>query len=101
RQWLDQQQSQQKKEVKKTVKPTIKPSAEKTKKKLSYKERKEMEQLEGELAALEAEKDRIVTQMNGETTDHEQLAAWAEEIEAITQTIEAKEMRWLLLSEMA
>ncbi|MGD1842453.1 MAG: ABC-F family ATP-binding cassette domain-containing protein [Thermonemataceae bacterium] len=101
RQWLDQQQSQQKKETKKTVKSTTKPSPEKTKKKLSYKEKKEMEQLEGELAALEDEKARIITQMNGETTDHEQLAAWAEQVEAITQTIEAKEMRWLLLSEMA
>jgi ATP-binding cassette subfamily F protein uup len=75
------------------------PSA--NKRKASYQEKKEYEQLEQQLAQLEARKTELTEVMNaGTTTDHAQLTAWASELEGINQELEEKEMRWLELAEL-
>jgi ATP-binding cassette subfamily F protein uup len=69
--------------------------------KLSFKEQKELEDLEKEMAKLEAEKDALIQQLNDGSEDFQLLADWAKNIESIKNTLEEKELRWLELSERA
>jgi len=69
--------------------------------KLSFKEQKEFEDLEKEMAKLEAEKEVLIEKLNGGSEDFQLLANWAKEIEALKNTLEEKELRWLELSERA
>ncbi|MDT8887512.1 ABC-F family ATP-binding cassette domain-containing protein [Aquirufa regiilacus] len=69
--------------------------------KLSFKEQKEFEDLEKEMAKLEAEKEALIEQLNGGSEDFQLLADWAKEIEVLKNTLEEKELRWLELSERA
>ena len=79
--------------------PTANGSANGTKKKLSFKEIREYETLEGEIESLEQRKADVVALLNG-GGHHEQLTAWAHEIEQIDQTIAQKSDRWLELAEL-
>lgn len=72
----------------------------KERKKLSFKEQREFEQLEGEIPQLEEKKASLIEQMNTET-DHEKLMEISSNLEAITEELDEKELRWLELSEMA
>ncbi len=67
--------------------------------KLSFKEQKEFEDLEKEMAKLEAEKEALIEKLNGGSDDFQLLANWAKEIEVLKNTLEEKELRWLELSE--
>ena len=69
------------------------------KEKLNFKEKREMEQLEDEMPALEEKKETLVNQLNEGIADHEELMRISKEIEQITEELEEKEMRWLELSE--
>lgn len=69
--------------------------------KLSFKEQKEFDDLEKEMAKLEAEKEALIEQLNGGSEDFQLLADWAKEIEVLKNTLEEKELRWLELSERA
>lgn len=69
--------------------------------KLSFKEQKEFEDLEKEMAKLETEKEALIEKLNGGSEDFQLLANWAKEIEALKNTLEEKELRWLELSERA
>lgn len=79
--------------------PEIVPAAT-GKRKLSYKEQKEMEQLEADIAKMEKTKAQLVESLNNGGT-HEELAKWALQIEEINDSQVNKEMRWLELSENA
>ncbi|MGJ1198253.1 ABC-F family ATP-binding cassette domain-containing protein [Sphingobacterium spiritivorum] len=70
------------------------------KKKLSYKEQKEYEDLEKEVTSLE---QQIVekTEVLSSTTDHIQLVEIAEAIKTLESKLEEKTERWLLLAELA
>jgi ATP-binding cassette subfamily F protein uup len=70
------------------------------KKKMSYKEQKELENLDKEIPALEAKKAALESEL-AQTTHHETLQKLASELEKLTNTLEEKGMRWLELSEMA
>ncbi|MBF9255356.1 ABC-F family ATP-binding cassette domain-containing protein [Pontibacter sp. 172403-2] len=71
------------------------------KRKATYAEKKEYEQLEEEISQLETRKTTLIDTMNaGGTSDHEQLAAWAIELKSINQQLEEKEFRWLELAEL-
>lgn len=72
-----------------------------TARKLSFKEKKEYEQLEKEINALEEHKQALIARLNSGTEDHVQLTAWSLEIETTTQLIEEKSDRWLELAEFA
>ena len=69
-------------------------------KKLSYKEQRELEQLEAEIPQLEAEKSALEAQLSVGTLSHEELSSAATRIGEIINTLEEKEMRWLELSEI-
>lgn len=81
-------------------------SKEKTKKekstttKMSFKEKTEYEELEGEIDKLESQKLVLMEKLNQGDGSFEELATWSKEIELIISQIEEKEMRWLELSEM-
>jgi ATP-binding cassette subfamily F protein uup len=69
------------------------------KKKLSYKEQRELEQIDLKLPQLEAQKDALQTLMNAGSADHQVLLNWAQELEQIQLEIDELSERWLILSE--
>ena len=69
------------------------------KKKLSYKEQKEFEQLEKDLEALAAEKTDLEAKLSSGTMPFDQLQAASERIGQIMELTDEKELRWLELSE--
>ena len=68
------------------------------KKKLSFKEQKEYDDLGKLIQQLEAKKVTLTEQLNGGGS-YEDLANWAKEIEKITAELDEKELRWLEISE--
>ncbi|MBQ3212402.1 MAG: ABC-F family ATP-binding cassette domain-containing protein [Alistipes sp.] len=81
-------------------KPQPTTSATPARRKLSYKEQRELEQLEVELPQLESEKTALEEKLSSGTLSHEELSAAAARIGEIINQIEEKEMRWLELSEI-
>ncbi|MBR1433608.1 MAG: ABC-F family ATP-binding cassette domain-containing protein [Bacteroidales bacterium] len=71
------------------------------KRKLSYKERKEMESLEAELEALSAEKEELSGKISAGTLPYSELQAASERYAEVSDLIDSKELRWLELSELA
>jgi len=78
--------------------PVANGSANGTRKKLSFKEIREYESLEGEIESLEQRKV-VITALLSDGGHHGQLTEWAREIEHIEQTIAQKSDRWLSLAE--
>jgi ABC transport system ATP-binding/permease protein len=69
------------------------------KKKLSFKEIREYESLEGQIADLEQQKEATVAKLNA-GGHHEELTTWARQIEEIDGFIAQKTDRWLALAEL-
>jgi ATP-binding cassette subfamily F protein uup len=67
--------------------------------KLSFKEKRELEQLTEEIEALEREKAAIVDQLSGGETDHRALLELSNKIRTLDQEIEVRTDRWIELSE--
>jgi ABC transport system ATP-binding/permease protein len=74
------------------------PVVQATKKKLSFKEQKEYDDLEKTMPTLEKKKAELTKRLN-EGGSYEDLTAWAKEIESLTEQLDEMEMRWLELSE--
>ena len=74
------------------------PVIQATKKKLSFKEQKEYDDLEKKMPSIEKKKAELTTRLN-EGGSYEDLAAWAKEIENLSNQLDAMELRWLELSE--
>ncbi len=68
-------------------------------KKLSFKEKRELEQLDMDIPKLEAEKSRLEQEMSTGVMEYEALQQAAERIQRINSELEEKELRWLELSE--
>lgn len=101
-------QDQLEKEAEAARQPKQAPAPEKNnrpqneqKKKLSFKERREFEELEEEIPALEAEKAELETVMSSGTLSNDELMAKSERIAKVIEEIDEKTMRWLELSELA
>lgn len=82
-----------------------KPSSEgktktETKRKLSFKEQREMEQLEKDLSSLAEEKAGLESVLASGTKDYAALQAASSRIGEILSLTDEKEMRWLELSEI-
>lgn len=77
----------------------IKSVTAKEKKKLSFNEKREFEQLEKDMPALEKEKAEITEKLGTPDLPYEELQKLSNRITEITQLLEEKEMRWLELSE--
>jgi ABC transport system ATP-binding/permease protein len=71
------------------------------KKQLSYKEKKEFESLEHEIARLTLEKQTITGQLNSGDAPFDELQRLSIRIGEIGQLLDDKELRWLELSEIA
>ncbi len=72
-----------------------------TKRKLTFKERKEYEGLEEEIMMLEEEKSTLEQEMSSGTLDNDTLLKKAARIEIVMGLIEEKTDRWIELSEFA
>jgi ATP-binding cassette subfamily F protein uup len=70
------------------------------KKKLSYKEQKEYEQLERDIEVLEQQKTTLENEINSGITDFEQLQKLSEQIKTLMETIDEKTLRWMELEEL-
>ena len=72
-----------------------------TKRKLTFKERKEYENLEAEIMELETEKATLEQEMSSGTLDNGTLVEKSMRIQDVIALIDEKSMRWLELSEFA
>ena len=70
------------------------------KRKMSFKEKHELEQLTEEIEKLEKEKLALENKLNEGGLPYNELTNFAFEIEKITTQLEENELRWLELSEM-
>lgn len=70
------------------------------KKKLSFKERREMEMLEQEIAALEEEKKKIEEALCSGTLTVDELTDKSKRLPQLNDELDEKTMRWLELSEI-
>ena len=70
-----------------------------TKPKLSWKEQRELEQVEQEIETLEARKAEVESAINTIGSDYGRLASLSAELEAVVEALDSAEFRWLELSE--
>jgi ATP-binding cassette subfamily F protein uup len=73
--------------------------AQEAKRKASFKEKREYEELEKEIAALEARRTELETLLSGGKGTNEDFMKWSQELETVKNGIESKTDRWLELSE--
>ncbi len=71
-----------------------------SKKRLSYKDKREFELLEKEIANLTGEKEAINKKFNDGNLPYEELQQLSQRIGEISSLLDSKELRWLELSEM-
>lgn len=100
RDWLKEQKAAESREV--TVKTTTDTPARNEKqraRRLSFKERKELEALTAEIDALTAEKSELESLFNSGQTIND-IADKAKRYDELKELLDEKEMRWLELSEI-
>ncbi|TAD93227.1 MAG: ABC transporter ATP-binding protein, partial [Bacteroidetes bacterium] len=94
------EQAQREKDKSKQPLPTQAPQTQaSTKRKLSFKEQKEYETLEAEIANLERQKEEMTTLMNSGSLEYSAIAEKAQQIQKMTAEVEQKTARWLELAE--
>ena len=71
------------------------------KKQLSFKEKREFEILEIEIAALTKEKEFVTHRLNSGNAPFEELQQLSNRIGEVARLLDEKELRWLELSEIA
>ena len=70
-----------------------------SKRKLSFKEQRELEEIERDLASLSAERTTLESELSAGNADYSRLTEISEHIEQIIALIDEKEIRWLELNE--
>ena len=70
-----------------------------SKRKLSYKEQRELEQIEADLATHSAERAELEAELSSGTLPYDRITAISKRIEELVSLIDEKEMRWLELNE--
>lgn len=78
---------------------TINQQQPSTKKKLSFKEQRELETIEKEMPQLEEKRQKILDELNNES-DYEKISKLSSELESLSGKLEEHEMRWLELQEI-
>lgn len=107
REWKEEQDAIRKQEeaaaLKKLETPIEKPRKEENaaKRRLTFKERKEFEELDAEIPRLEAEKKELEESMSSGTLSPDELIRQSERISQLIDELDEKGMRWLELSEFA
>ncbi|GAB2700959.1 ABC-F family ATP-binding cassette domain-containing protein [Mucilaginibacter koreensis] len=71
------------------------------KSKLSFKETKELETLETEIAALENQVKQLTSELNSGNGDYEKISNLSKQIESLTAALDKKSMRWMELTELS
>lgn len=74
------------------------PKTQAPKKKLSFKEQRELETIEKEIPEFEGKRATILEQLNNET-DYEKISKLSAELESLAEKLENHEMRWLELQD--
>ncbi|MFT3844444.1 MAG: ABC-F family ATP-binding cassette domain-containing protein [Lacibacter sp.] len=97
-------QKEQEKQEAETKEPEIKKAVPQTpsievKKRFSFKEKREFEQLQKEIEELTTEKETITQKLNSGSLSFEELQTFSNRIGEVTSLLDEKEMRWLELSE--
>ena len=103
RDWKDEQERQDRLQQKQTPKPrreVVKSRPKNEKRKLSYKERRELEQLEHDIEALEEEKKTLEQALCSGTLSVEELTEMSKRLPQVSDEIETKTLRWMELSEL-
>ena len=100
REYLEEKNKEEKREqaAQKQEARAEKPTAER-KKKRTYKEQQEYEQLAKDIEALETEKKELTARLE-QQLDYQELEKIGNRISEITELIDEKEMRWLELDEI-
>jgi len=93
------EEEKRKKEIKTEIKVPTKQVKEKERK-LTFNEKKELEQLEKDIEGLETEKVMINDELNSGLLDSSQLHDKSIQYVAIIKLLEEKELRWMDLSEI-
>lgn len=70
-----------------------------SKRKLTFKEQRELETIEKEMPELEEQRATILDKLNNEA-DYEKIATLSSELETVSEKLENHEMRWLELQEL-
>ena len=68
---------------------------------MGFKEKREFEMLEKEIARLTQEKEAIHVKLNSGEAGFEELQKLSERLIQVGKELDSKELRWLELSEMA
>ena len=90
----------QEKEVKPIVVASQTPKDLPTKPKLSYKEQKELDGLETEIATIENKIKELTIQLNNPADNHQELITLSKTIEDQNTLLEEKSFRWITLTEL-
>jgi ATP-binding cassette subfamily F protein uup len=69
--------------------------------KLTFKEKTELDKLTAEIDKLESEKKEIETALSGATLSSDKIVELSKRIAAVNDELDEKSMRWLELSEIA
>ena len=86
----------------KTAKASVDTRSEReTKRKMSFKEKREFEQLEKDIASLEAEQKQIEDALSSGTLSVEDITQMSKRLPLLKDELDEKSMRWLELSELA
>lgn len=96
---LQQTQREQKQNPKSEAKSEVAPSSEK-KRKMSFKEKQEFEQIEKDLPLLEKEKEILTEALSSGSLTNEELIQKGERLGELVNQIEEFTLRWLELSEL-
>ena len=99
-------QALQPKETTESGQKTAKVSADtrgerESKRKMSFKEKREFEQLEKDIAALEAEQKQIEDALSSGTLSVDDITQMSKRLPILKDELDEKSMRWLELSELA
>ncbi|MEZ4847400.1 MAG: ATP-binding cassette domain-containing protein [Bacteroidia bacterium] len=103
REWKDEQDvpvEKSSEETESQAEPAKEKPKSNRKRKLSFNEKREFEQLEGEIDQMEGRKKEISDLLNGGTSDFEKLTELAQELETLNEELDEKSDRWLELMEI-
>jgi len=84
---------------KEDITPSVNTQIPAKKKRLSFKEQRELETIEKEMPELEEQRTKILDQLNNES-DYEKISKLSADLENISEKLETQEMRWLELQEI-
>ncbi len=98
REWAEEKEKAERQPEKQEKQVRIKQTSEK--KKLSFKEKQELNQLESDIAKLEEEKVLLEDDMNSGNCNPADLLSKSQRHGLISDLLDEKEMRWLELSEL-